>query len=153
MTMRPDAPDLSLDSRLFTTLDRSNSTADAVAIKNGVFTAVGRSEDVMPLADANQDGGALGRRTHSRCGNGAFGTLGGGYASAAMGTRYRRLLRRGNAVSAATAEGDRKLVMNCSCANACTIHGHNHVLAWSGQLPISDLKLFWRVLRCACGAI
>jgi predicted amidohydrolase YtcJ len=59
----------------------------------------------------------------------------------------------GDAASAATAEGDHKLAMNCGCANACTIHGHNHGLAWSGRLPISDLKLFWGVLGCACGAI
>ncbi len=59
----------------------------------------------------------------------------------------------GDAASAATAEGDRKLAMNCGCANACTIHGHNHALAWSGRLPISDLKSFWGVLGCACWAV
>src|SRR5215471_3858342 len=37
----------------FTTLDRSNPAATAVAITDGVFTAVGREEDVMPLADAS----------------------------------------------------------------------------------------------------
>src|ERR1700726_3423283 len=42
--------DLILRSGLFTTLDRSNPTASAVAITNGVFTAVGRDHDVMPLA-------------------------------------------------------------------------------------------------------
>jgi predicted amidohydrolase YtcJ len=51
MTTQPDAPDLILHSGLFTTLDRSNPTANAVAIKNGVFTAVGRVEEIMPLAD------------------------------------------------------------------------------------------------------
>src|SRR5580658_7938583 len=51
MTTQPDAPDLILHSGLFTTLDRSNPTANAVAIKNGVFTAVGRTEEIMPLAD------------------------------------------------------------------------------------------------------
>jgi predicted amidohydrolase YtcJ len=51
MTAQPDAPDLILHSGLFTTLDRSNPTANAVAIKNGVFTAVGRTEEIMPLAD------------------------------------------------------------------------------------------------------
>src|ERR1700727_2401346 len=50
MTEQPDAPDLIFHRGLFTTLDRSNPTANAVAIKNGVFTAVGRDEDVMPLA-------------------------------------------------------------------------------------------------------
>jgi predicted amidohydrolase YtcJ len=45
------APDLILHRGLFTMLDRSNPTASAVAIKNGVFTAVGRDNDVLPLAD------------------------------------------------------------------------------------------------------
>jgi predicted amidohydrolase YtcJ len=59
----------------------------------------------------------------------------------------------GNVASVATAEGDSKLAMNCGCANACNIHGHNHALAWSGRLPISDLKSFWGALGCACWAV
>jgi len=46
-----------------------------------------------------------------------------------------------------------KLAMSCGCANACTIHGHNHARAWSGRLPIADLKSFWGVLGCACWAV
>jgi predicted amidohydrolase YtcJ len=42
--------DLILSNGRFTTLDRSNPTATAMAITNGVFTAVGRDSDVMPLA-------------------------------------------------------------------------------------------------------
>jgi predicted amidohydrolase YtcJ len=42
--------DLILRTGRFTTLDRSNPIASAVAITNGVFTAVGREENVMPLA-------------------------------------------------------------------------------------------------------
>jgi predicted amidohydrolase YtcJ len=42
--------DLILRNGRFTTLDRSNPTAIAVAITDGLFTAVGRDEDVMPLA-------------------------------------------------------------------------------------------------------
>jgi predicted amidohydrolase YtcJ len=42
--------DLILRTGRFTTLDRSNPIASAVVITNGVFTAVGREEDVMPLA-------------------------------------------------------------------------------------------------------
>jgi predicted amidohydrolase YtcJ len=42
--------DLILRTGRFTTLDRSNPIASAVATTNGVFTAVGREEDVMPLA-------------------------------------------------------------------------------------------------------
>ena len=48
--------DLILRNGRFTTLDRSNPTASAVAIANGVFTAVGRDEDVMPLAGAFDTG-------------------------------------------------------------------------------------------------
>ncbi len=50
MTRRNRTPDLILHRGLFTTLDRANPTASAVAIKDGVFTAVGRDADVMPLA-------------------------------------------------------------------------------------------------------
>ena len=44
------SPDLILHRGLFTTLDRSNPTASAVAIKDGAFTAVGHDADVMKLA-------------------------------------------------------------------------------------------------------
>src|SRR5262249_60988528 len=42
--------DLIVRNGRFTTLDRSNPDVSAVAISNGVFTAVGREEDVMRLA-------------------------------------------------------------------------------------------------------
>jgi predicted amidohydrolase YtcJ len=45
-----DSPDVILHRGLFTTLDRSNPTASAVAIKDGVFTAVGHDRDIMALA-------------------------------------------------------------------------------------------------------
>ena len=45
-----DAPDLILHNGRFTTLDRTNPTASAVAIKDGRFLAVGREQDIMPLA-------------------------------------------------------------------------------------------------------
>jgi len=41
----------------------------------------------------------------------------------------------------------------CACANACTIHGHNHARAWSRVLPVGDLKSFWGALGCACWAV
>jgi predicted amidohydrolase YtcJ len=44
------APDIILHHGLFTTLDRANPTASAVAIKDGVFTTVGHDADVMRLA-------------------------------------------------------------------------------------------------------
>src|SRR5260370_21824382 len=49
MTGSP-ARDLILHHGLFQTLDRANPTANAVAIKAGRFTAVGREQDVLPLA-------------------------------------------------------------------------------------------------------
>jgi predicted amidohydrolase YtcJ len=50
MTRPNEAPHLILYRGLFTTLDPANPTASAVAIKDGVFTAVGRDADVMSLA-------------------------------------------------------------------------------------------------------
>jgi predicted amidohydrolase YtcJ len=47
------APDLILHRGRFTTLDRTNPTASAVAITDGRFSAVGRDEDVMPLTGPN----------------------------------------------------------------------------------------------------
>jgi predicted amidohydrolase YtcJ len=44
------APDLILHRGLFTTLDRSNPTATAVAITDGRFTSVGHDREIMPLA-------------------------------------------------------------------------------------------------------
>src|SRR6202035_4514274 len=44
-----NAPDTILYQGLFTTLDRSNPTASAVAIENGSFTAVGDDQEIMKL--------------------------------------------------------------------------------------------------------
>ena len=46
-------PDLILHRGLFTTLDRANPTASAVAIQDGRFTHVGLDHEVMPLAGPN----------------------------------------------------------------------------------------------------
>jgi predicted amidohydrolase YtcJ len=43
-------PDVILHRGLFTTLDRGNPTASAVAIRDGRFTAVGRDQEIMALA-------------------------------------------------------------------------------------------------------
>jgi len=50
MTTNTETPDLILHNGRFTTLDRANPVADAVAIRDGRFTRVGRAEDVLPLA-------------------------------------------------------------------------------------------------------
>jgi predicted amidohydrolase YtcJ len=44
-------PEMILHSGIFTTLDRANPTASAVAVTGGRFTAVGQSGDIMKLAD------------------------------------------------------------------------------------------------------
>ena len=45
-------PDLILRNGRFTTLDRSNPQADAVAIKDGRFMAIGPSETLWPSLGA-----------------------------------------------------------------------------------------------------
>jgi predicted amidohydrolase YtcJ len=50
MTTATNTPDLILHRGLFTTLDRSNPTASAVAITDGRFTHVGHDNEIMPLA-------------------------------------------------------------------------------------------------------
>jgi predicted amidohydrolase YtcJ len=50
MSPHSDAPDTILHHGRLTTLDRANPVADAVAIKDGRFIAVGRGEDVVKLA-------------------------------------------------------------------------------------------------------
>lgn len=45
-----DAPDLILHGGRFTTLDRANPNADAVAVKDGVFAAVGSAREILPTA-------------------------------------------------------------------------------------------------------
>jgi predicted amidohydrolase YtcJ len=41
----------------------------------------------------------------------------------------------------------------CGCASGCGVHGHDHLRAWSGNAPTSDLKGFWGALGCACWAV
>ena len=41
----------------------------------------------------------------------------------------------------------------CLFANSCGVHGHDHARAWSGGLPVADLKSFWGALGCACWAV
>jgi hypothetical protein len=47
----------------------------------------------------------------------------------------------------------REAALCCGCANTCNIHGHNHAAAWSGRLPVADLKSFWGAIGCACWGV
>jgi predicted amidohydrolase YtcJ len=49
--------------------------------------------------------------------------------------------------------GARVAQVACGCTHRCSIHGHNHVAAWSANSPAQDLKSFWGALGCACWAI
>ena len=53
--MSKQDPDLILHHGLLTTLDRSNPAATPVAIKDGLFTAVGHDREIMPLAGASTE--------------------------------------------------------------------------------------------------
>jgi predicted amidohydrolase YtcJ len=55
--------------------------------------------------------------------------------------------------AARTAMGAGAALSGCGCANSCNVHGHAHATAWSGRLPIADLKSFWGALGCACWAV
>lgn len=48
--MNPSSPDLILVNGKFSTLDRANPQADAVAIQDGRFVAVGTRDEIMKLA-------------------------------------------------------------------------------------------------------
>jgi predicted amidohydrolase YtcJ len=54
---------------------------------------------------------------------------------------------------AATVSARQRLAMSCGCANACTIHGHDHARALAARLPVADLRSFWGALGCACWAV
>jgi predicted amidohydrolase YtcJ len=45
------------------------------------------------------------------------------------------------------------LAAGCGCAHHCNVHSHRHATAWSGSLPIADLKGFWGALGCSCWAV
>jgi predicted amidohydrolase YtcJ len=63
MSNHSTTPDLILHAGRFTTLDPSNPSAEAVAVNDGIFTAVGREAEIMPLAGRNTEViGLKGRR-------------------------------------------------------------------------------------------
>jgi hypothetical protein len=38
----------------------------------------------------------------------------------------------------------------CGSVRACGVHGHGR--AWTGTVPVHDLKSFWGALGCSCFA-
>ena len=41
---------------------------------------------------------------------------------------------------------------NDGCAKGCSLHGHDHAIAWNNPLPVGDPKAFWGALGCSCFA-
>ncbi len=39
------------------------------------------------------------------------------------------------------------------CSNHCSLHGHDHQIAWAKPLPVADKKSFWGALGCSCFAV
>ena len=42
---------------------------------------------------------------------------------------------------------------HAGCSNHCGVHGHDHGIAWTTPLPVSDAKSFWGALGCSCFAV
>lgn len=40
-----------------------------------------------------------------------------------------------------------------ACASGCGVHGHNHAIAWTSPVPVSDKHAFWGVFGCSCFAV
>lgn len=39
------------------------------------------------------------------------------------------------------------------CVNHCTLHGHEHRIAWNNPIPARELESFWGALGCSCFAV
>ncbi len=39
------------------------------------------------------------------------------------------------------------------CASACGVHGHDHRIAWTSPVPVSDKRAFWGAFGCSCFAV
>lgn len=39
------------------------------------------------------------------------------------------------------------------CVNHCTLHGHDHRIAWNNPIPARELESFWGALGCSCFAV
>ncbi len=39
------------------------------------------------------------------------------------------------------------------CSNHCSLHGHDHQIAWTKPIPVADKNSFWGALGCSCFAV
>jgi predicted amidohydrolase YtcJ len=47
----------------------------------------------------------------------------------------------------------RALASACGCASACNVHGHDHALAYTREVPSTDARSFWGAMGCGCWAV
>lgn len=40
-----------------------------------------------------------------------------------------------------------------ACSHHCSVHGHDHAIAWNKPLPVADKGSFWGALGCSCFAV
>ncbi len=171
MSATASSADLILHNGRFTTLDRTNPTASAVAINGGVFMQVGDDARVLKLAGAgtrivNLKGkrglpGLIDNHLHTTRGRLNFkmelrwdGLPSLAYAMSMLRRRVGGFAgwRDPEAGKRERALGQQAMA-SCGCANNCGVHGHAHATAWSSALPVVDLKSFWGALGCACWAV
>ncbi|WP_292443630.1 amidohydrolase [Mesorhizobium sp.] len=90
-----------------------------------VVYGVGEYADLMPpLPPASPDWSPVG----------AVPSPGERQAAAGPGTQFARACHDG-------------------CGNGCSVHGHDHGIAWNNPIPVKDLKSFWGALGCSCFAV
>ena len=52
-----------------------------------------------------------------------------------------------------TEKASPRLALSCGCANACSVHGHNHAAALGAVVPSADVQTFWGAFGCGCWAV
>lgn len=52
-------------------------------------------------------------------------------------------------------EGTSRFARAChdGCASGCGVHGHDHAIAWTSPIPVSDKRAFWGAFGCSCFAV
>ena len=182
MNTLTQSPDLILHNGRFTTLNRANPIASAVAIKDGKFLAVGGNADIMSLAGTATKvidlkgrpvlPGLIDNHTHVVRGGLNFNMElrwdGVRSLADAMNMLKRqvavtpppqwvRVVGGFGAWKDSKGEGEgswqQMAALSCGCSTGCAVHGHDHARAWSGNAPASDLRSFWGALGCACWAV
>ncbi|HUN43697.1 MAG TPA: amidohydrolase [Acetobacteraceae bacterium] len=61
-------------------------------------------------------------------------------------------VRRFGGYHARRAEAVSPRSLDACCANACTVHGHNHAWTRRPTAPVADERSFWGALGCSCWA-